>query len=117
MKKITLNGFGLLLALASFLIEPMAHAQVLKLRADRPDAKQLGQELGYKACGQALIKPECRVGAWSAPAPALSNSTVKPSSNPWPLPDREQAPKIVGKWACFLKISMILWTLRKPLGC
>ena len=84
-----------------------AHAQspfqvqssVLKLRADGPDAAALGQEQGYKPCAQALLKPECRVGAWSAPASAFSRYTVKPSANPWPLPDHEAPPPISWRWS------------------
>jgi CubicO group peptidase (beta-lactamase class C family) len=76
-----------------------AQTPVLKMRADGPDAVALGQELGYKACAQALLKPECRVGAWSAPALAFSRYTVKPSANPWPLPDHEAPPPISWRWS------------------
>ena len=72
---------------------------VLKMRADGPDAVALGQEQGYKPCAQALLKPECRVGAWSAPASAFSRYTVKPSANPWPLPDHETPPPISWRWS------------------
>jgi hypothetical protein len=43
MKKTKLKGVGLLFALANFLSYPMANAQVLQLRVDGPDAKELGQ--------------------------------------------------------------------------
>lgn len=84
-----------------------AHAQspfqvqssVLKIRTNGPDAVVLGQEQGYKPCAQALLKPECRVGAWSAPASAFSRYTVKPSANPWPLPDHEAPPPISWRWS------------------
>ena len=74
---LVLSGF-ILLGTAAF-----AHAQspfqvqspVLKMRADGPDAVALGQEHGYKSCPQALLKPECRVGAWSASASAFSRYT------------------------------------------
>jgi CubicO group peptidase (beta-lactamase class C family) len=98
MNKTQLNGFGVMLFVTGLLFFSTAQAQVLKLRADGPNAKELGQEQGYKACAQALIKPECRVGAWSAPAPISSNAIVKPSSNPWTLPDHEQAPTISWRW-------------------
>ena len=71
-----------------------AQAPILKMRADGPDAAALGKEQGYKPCLQALLKPECRVGAWSAPAPAFFRYAVKPSANPWPLPDYEAPPDI-----------------------
>jgi hypothetical protein len=92
MNKTKFNDLGAMLFVTGLLLFSTAHAQVLKLRADGPNAKELGQEQGYKACAQALIKPECRVGAWSAPAPISSNAIVKPSSNPWTLADHEQAP-------------------------
>ena len=76
-----------------------AQPSVLKMRADGPDAAALGQEQGYKPCAQALLKPECRVGAWSAPASAFSRYTVKPSANPWPLPDHEAPPPISWRWS------------------
>ena len=76
-----------------------AQPSVLKMRSDGPDAAALGQEQGYKPCAQALLKPECRVGAWSAPASAFSRYTVKPSANPWPLPDHEVPPPIIWRWS------------------
>ena len=63
MNKTKLNGFGVMLIVTGLLFFPTAQAQVLKLRAAGPDAKELGQEQGYKACVQALSRPECRVGA------------------------------------------------------
>ena len=80
-----------------------AQSAILKMRADGPDAAALGQESGYKPCPQALVKPECRVGAWSVPASAFSRYAVKPSANPWPLPDHEAPPDISWKWGLFSK--------------
>ena len=88
-----------------------AHAQspfqvqspVLKMRVDGPEAVALGKEQGYKTCPQALLKPECRVGAWSEPAPAFSRYAVKPSANPWPLPNHEAPPEITWRWASLSK--------------
>jgi CubicO group peptidase (beta-lactamase class C family) len=85
---LVLSGFMLLCATAQ------AQTPILKMRADGPDAVALGQDQAYKPCPQALLKPECRVGAWSAPAPAFSRYAVKPSANPWPLPDHEAPPNI-----------------------
>ena len=94
-----------LLSLVLFFASANLQAQtpVLKMRADGPDAVALGQGQGYKACPQALLKPECRVGAWSVPASAFSRYTVKPSANPWPLPDHEAPPVISWKWGLFSK--------------
>ena len=80
-----------------------AQTPILKMRADGPDAVALGQEAGYKPCPQALLKSECRVGAWSVPAPGFSRYTVKPSTNPWPLPDHEAPPDISWKWGFLSK--------------
>ena len=101
MKKRTLNGFACLLTSFVFVMASSAQAQVLKMRADGPSAKELGMEEGYKACGQALFKPECRVGTWSAPASPTSKSVVKPSSNPWPLQDHPQPPEVSWRWGLF----------------
>ncbi len=103
MKKMTLNSFAWLVSLVFFFSSAQAHAQVLKMRADGPASKELGQEQGYKPCWQALQKPECRVGTWSAPASPSSKSTVKPSANPWPLPDHPQPPDISWRWGLFSK--------------
>jgi len=75
----------------------------LKLRADGPNAQELGKAEGYKPCPQPLIKPECRVGAWSAPASAFSRYTVKPSANPWALPDHESPLPVAWKWGLLTK--------------
>ena len=75
-----------------------AQPSVLKMRADGPDAAALGQEQGYKPCVQALLRPDCRVGAWSASASANSKYAIKPSANPWPLPDHEAPPQISWRW-------------------
>ena len=103
MKKMTLNSFAWLVSLFVLFSGVQAHAQVLKMRPDGPASKELGQEQGYKPCWQALQKPECRVGAWSAPASPSSKSTVKPSANPWPLPDHPQPPDISWRWGLFSK--------------
>jgi CubicO group peptidase (beta-lactamase class C family) len=94
---LVLSGFMLLCATAQ------AQTSILKMRADGPDAAALGQEQGYKPCIQALLKPECRVGAWSASVSAYSKYAVKPSANPWALPDHEAPPPITWRWGLFSK--------------
>ena len=106
MKKFEMNTFKWLpTALVCFAALGLssAQAQVLKIRADGPDAAALGQAQGYKSCVQALLKPECRVGAWSASAPVFSRYVVKPSANPWALPDHEAPPEISWRWGLFSK--------------
>lgn len=101
MKKRTSIGFAWLLTSAVFFATSVVHAQILKMRPDGPGAKEMGMEQGYKACAQALTKPECRVGAWSAPASPTSKSVLKPSSTPWPLPDHPQPPEVSWRWGLF----------------
>ena len=105
-KHLHFNLMGLILKLAilwSAAVGLMAHAQVLKLRPDGPNAKELGQEQGYKPCMQALLKPDCRVGAWSAPPSRFNSAIVKPSATPWPLPDHESPPPLSWTWGFFSK--------------
>jgi CubicO group peptidase (beta-lactamase class C family) len=101
-----LLGRSLFLVLSGFMLlcaTGQAQTPILKMRADGPDALALGQGQGYKPCPQALLKPECRVGAWSVLASAFSKYTVKPSANPWPLPDHEAPPEISWKWSLLSK--------------
>ena len=101
MRNKTFNLLSLILVFFSANLQ--AQTPILKMRPDGLDAVALGQEQGYKPCPQALLKPECRVGAWSVPAPGFSRYTVKPSSNPWPLPDHEAPPEISWKWGFLSK--------------
>ena len=93
----------LLFAFAHEQAHAQIQTQVLKMRADGPDAAALGKEQGYKPCLQALLKPECRVGAWSASVSAYSKYAVKPSPTPWALPDHEAPPPITWRWGLFSK--------------
>ena len=97
------NVLKAFLPLGLALLLQTGQAQILKLRADGPNAQELGKAEGYKPCPQPLIKPECRVGAWSAPASAFSRYTVKPSANPWALPDHESPPPVSWKWGLLPK--------------
>ena len=101
-RSILLVLFGFMLMIATGQVQAQSPFQVqspvLKMRADGPDAAALGQEQGYKPCVQALLRPDCRVGAWSASASANSKYAIKPSANPWPLPDHEAPPQISWRW-------------------
>ena len=97
------NVLKAFLPLGLALLLQTGQAQILKLRADGPNAQELGKAEGYKPCPQPLIKPECRVGAWSAPASAFSRYTVKSSANPWALPDHESPPTVAWKWGLLTK--------------
>jgi hypothetical protein len=44
----------------------LAGAGEVHMRPDGPDAERLGMKQGYPVCAQALTRPECRVGTWSA---------------------------------------------------
>ena len=91
------------LAICAALVFQSVQAQVLKLRPDGPNAQELGMSQGYKSCPQALLKPECRVGAWSAPASVFSRYSVKPSSTAWEMPDHGSPPAIAWKWGLLSK--------------
>jgi CubicO group peptidase (beta-lactamase class C family) len=91
------------LAICAALVFQSVQAQVLKLRPDGPNAQELGMSQGYKSCPQALLKPECRVGAWSAPASVFSRYSVKPSSTAWEMPDHDSPPAIAWKWGLLSK--------------
>ncbi len=63
-------------------------------RPDGPDANRLGMKQGYPVCPQALTRPECRVGTWSANDKVAASSVVRPATEPMPLPLWQDAPVI-----------------------
>ena len=97
------KAFRILVAFFAATSLQTGQAQILKIRPDGPNAQELGMVEGYKPCSQALTKPGCRVGAWSASASAFSLYTVKPSANPWVLPNHESPPTIEWKWGLLTK--------------
>lgn len=56
-----------------------AGATEVQIRPDGPDAERLGMKQGYPVCAQALTRPECRVGTWSANDKVAASSLVNPS--------------------------------------
>jgi CubicO group peptidase (beta-lactamase class C family) len=97
------KGLPAFTAVIAALAIQAAQAQVMKMRPDGPNAQELGIAEGYRSCQSSLLKPECRVGAWSAPASPFSRYTVKPSATPWVLPDHESPPKITWRWGVLSK--------------
>lgn len=82
-------------AMAFCLFSPWVLGQPLAItKDDGPKSSQLGQDLGYPACNQALIKPECRVGEWSGQGNKDNWRWIDPSPNPSPLPDMVNPPDI-----------------------
>ncbi len=75
-----------------------AGAGEVHTRPDGPDAERLGMKQGYPVCAQALTRPECRVGTWSANEKVAASSLVSPSDDPMPLPRWEDAPAISYRW-------------------
>lgn len=73
-------------------------AQTLKTRDDGPDAERLGMKQGYPVCQQALTRPECRVGTWSANDKVVSSTVVQASTHAWPLPAMSDGPPITYRW-------------------
>ena len=78
-------------------------AEPLKQRADGPDAERLGLKQGYPVCAQALTRPDCRVGTWSANDKVERSAVVRPAAQPLPLPRWEDAPAIQYRWGLFSK--------------
>ncbi len=73
-------------------------ADTFKIRPDGPDAERLGIQQGYPVCPQALTRPECRVGTWSANDQVANHSVVRASAQPLQLPTRVGAPPILYRW-------------------
>ncbi len=81
----------------------LALAQPLQLRAGGPDAERLGMSQGYPICQQALTRPECRVGTWSANDKVQRSAVVRPSMQPLALPRLDDPPRISYRWGLFSK--------------
>ena len=73
-------------------------ADTFKTRPDGPDAERLGIKQGYPVCSQALTRPECRVGTWSANDKVTNSSVVRASAQPLLLPAMVGAPPITYRW-------------------
>lgn len=78
-------------------------ADVPQTRPDGPNADRLGMQKGYPVCPQALTRPECRVGTWSANEKVAASSLVRPAAEPVPLPRWQDAPTITYRWGLFSK--------------
>ena len=81
----------------------LALAQPLQLRAGGPDAERLGMKQGYPTCQQALTRPECRVGTWSANDKVQRSAVVRPSIQPLALPRLDDPPRISYRWGLLSK--------------
>ena len=80
-----------------------ALAETLLIRQDGPNAERLGMKQAYPACPQALTRPECRVGTWSANDTVAPSAVVRASGDPLPLPHWQNAPAISYRWGLFSK--------------
>jgi len=72
-------------------------------RPDGPNADRLGMQQGYPVCAQALTRPECRVGTWSANEKVADSSVVRPSGEAMPLPRWHDAPVVSYRWGALSK--------------
>lgn len=86
-----------------FCTQAGAITDVAQTRADGPNADRLGMQKGYPVCAQALTRPECRVGTWSANEKVAASSLVQPSGDPMALPRWQDAPNISYRWGLFSK--------------
>jgi CubicO group peptidase (beta-lactamase class C family) len=91
------------LAVSLWALSGTVAAEPLKQRADGPDAERLGLKQGYPVCVQALTRPDCRVGTWSANDKVERSAVVRPAAQPLPLPRWEDAPAIQYRWGLFSK--------------
>jgi len=93
----------LLVCVGFFGLVSLARAAEVHTRPDGPDADRLGMKQGYPVCAQALTRPECRVGTWSANEKVAASSLVSPSGEAMPLPRWEDAPAISYRWGLSTK--------------
>ncbi|NBW00650.1 MAG: class C beta-lactamase-related serine hydrolase [Betaproteobacteria bacterium] len=66
----------------------------VKLSPSGPDAERLGEAQGFPVCPGALIKPECRVGTWSANEKDGLTDIVRALGTAMPLALMRDPPKI-----------------------
>ncbi len=92
-----------LVCIALFGLHATVWADVPQTRPDGLNADRLGMQKGYPVCPQALTRPECRVGTWSANDQVAPSSVVRPSAEPLPLPSWQDAPDIRYRWGLFSK--------------
>ena len=92
-----------LVCVAFFGLHAAAWSEAAQMRSGGPNADRLGMQKGYPVCAQALTRPECRVGTWSANEKVAASSLVRPSAQPMPLPRWQDAPAINYRWGLFSK--------------
>lgn len=92
-----------LVCVAFFSLHAAAWSEAAPMRSGGPNADRLGMQKGYPVCAQALTRPECRVGTWSANEKVAASSLVRPSAEPMPLPRWQDAPAINYRWGLFSK--------------
>ena len=73
------------------------------VRPDGPGAQRLGQSEGYAGCQQALVRPACRVGTWSANHRFAPARIVQPAALAQDLPAAAAPPEIRWRWGLFAK--------------
>ena len=92
-----------LVCVACFGLHALAWSEAAQTRSGGPNADRLGMQKGYPVCAQALTRPECRVGTWSANEKVAASSLVRPSAQSMPLPRWQDAPAINYRWGLFSK--------------
>ena len=81
------SSFGCWVAAFVLLLVSQAGAtDQVKLNPSGPDAERLGIAEGFPSCPGSLIKPECRVGTWSANEKDGLTDIVRALGNVMPLP-------------------------------
>ncbi len=89
------SAFGTLGVVLMLLLTAQAWAtDQVKLNPSGPDAERLGEAQGFPVCPGALMKPECRVGTWSANERDGLTDIVRALGTVMPLPLMRDPPKI-----------------------
>jgi CubicO group peptidase (beta-lactamase class C family) len=89
------SSFGCWVAAFVLLLVSQAGAtDQVKLNPSGPDAERLGIAEGFPSCPGSLIKPECRVGTWSANEKDGLTDIVRALGNVMPLPLMREHPRI-----------------------
>jgi CubicO group peptidase (beta-lactamase class C family) len=89
------SAFGTFGVVLMLLLTAQAWAtDQVKLNPSGPDAERLGEAQGFPVCPGALMKPECRVGTWSANERDGLTDIVRALGTVMPLPLMRDPPKI-----------------------
>lgn len=73
-------------------------AAAQQIRPDGPGAEKLGKAQAYPGCPEALVRPGCRVGTWSANHRYAPHRMVQPAAVAQVLPAMAAPPEVRWRW-------------------